>query len=32
MSEPHVLDRTFQIIMKHMMDSGQAPHYGLAIK
>jgi len=27
MSETHVLDRTFQIIMKHMMDSGQAPHY-----
>ena len=27
MSEPSQLDRTFQIIMKCMMETGQAPHY-----
>jgi DNA-directed RNA polymerase specialized sigma subunit len=27
MSEPSQLDRTFQIIMKYMMETGQAPHY-----
>jgi hypothetical protein len=27
MSDPGQLDRTFQIIMKHMTESGQAPHY-----
>lgn len=27
MSEPKQLDRTFQIIMKQMMETGQAPHY-----
>ena len=27
MSDPKQLERTFQIIMKQMMDTGQAPHY-----
>jgi hypothetical protein len=27
MGEPSQLDRTFQIIMKYMMETGQAPHY-----
>jgi len=27
MSEPEQLDRTFQIIMKHMMETGRAPYY-----
>lgn len=27
MTEPSQLDRTFQIIMKFMMETGQAPHY-----
>ena len=27
MSEPNQLDKTFQIIMKQMIDTGQAPHY-----
>ena len=27
MSEPGQLDTTFQIIMKYMMETGQAPHY-----
>jgi len=27
MSEPNQLDRTFQIIMKHIMETGQAPHH-----
>ena len=27
MSEPSQLDRTFQIILKHMVETGQAPHY-----
>ena len=27
MSGPGQLDRTFQIIMKYMMETGQAPHY-----
>ncbi len=27
MSEPNQMDRIFQIIMKHMMETGQAPHY-----
>jgi hypothetical protein len=27
MSEPSQLDRVFQIIMKYMMETGQAPHY-----
>jgi hypothetical protein len=27
MSEPDQLDRIFQIIMKRMMETGQAPHY-----
>ena len=27
MSEPSQLDKTFQIIMKYMMETGQAPHY-----
>ena len=27
MSEPSQLDRAFQIIMKQMVASGQAPHY-----
>ena len=27
MSEPNQLDKIFQIIMKRMMETGQAPHY-----
>jgi hypothetical protein len=27
MSEQTMLDKTFQIIMKRMVDTGQAPHY-----
>ena len=27
MSEPSVLDNTFSIIMKRMVETGQAPHY-----
>jgi hypothetical protein len=27
MSEPGRLDKIFQIIMKHMMETGKAPHY-----
>jgi len=27
MSEPSQMDKTFQIIMKHMLETGQAPHY-----
>ena len=27
MSEPSQLDKTFQIIMKYMLETGQAPHY-----
>lgn len=27
MSEPSMLDKTFNIIMKRMVESGQAPHY-----
>ncbi len=27
MSEPIQLDKVFQIIMKRMMETGQAPHY-----
>ena len=27
MTEPSPLDRTFHIIMKRMVESGQAPHY-----
>ena len=27
MSEPSQMDRIFQIIMKYMMETGQAPHY-----
>lgn len=27
MSEPKQLERTFQIIIKQMMDTGQSPHY-----
>ena len=27
MSEPSELDKTFQIILKRMMETGQAPHY-----
>ncbi len=27
MSEPSRLDRTFQIILKYFMETGQAPHY-----
>lgn len=27
MSEPSQLDRTFQIILKRMSETGQAPHY-----
>ena len=27
MSEPTMLDKTFQIIMKRMVDTGLAPHY-----
>lgn len=27
MSEPSALDKTFHIIMKQMVETGQAPHY-----
>ena len=27
MSEPSLLDKTFNIIMKQMVETGQAPHY-----
>ncbi len=27
MNEPSQLDRTFQIILKRMIETGQAPHY-----
>ncbi len=27
MSEPSRLDKTFQIILKYFMETGQAPHY-----
>lgn len=27
MSEPTLLDKTFQVIMKRMVETGQAPHY-----
>ena len=27
MSTPDQLDRVFQIIMRRMMETGQAPHY-----
>jgi hypothetical protein len=27
MNEPTLLDRTFNIIMKRMVETGQAPHY-----
>ncbi len=27
MSEPSQLDKVFQIIMNHMVETGQAPHY-----
>ena len=27
MGEPGQLDKTFQVILKYFMDSGQAPHY-----
>jgi hypothetical protein len=27
MNEPNLLDKTFHIIMKRMVESGQAPHY-----
>jgi len=27
MSEPSMLDRTFHVIMKQMVETGQAPHY-----
>ncbi|GAB4351972.1 MAG: hypothetical protein Kow0099_36150 [Candidatus Abyssubacteria bacterium] len=27
MSEPTVLDKTFHIIMRRMVETGQAPHY-----
>lgn len=27
MAEPSALDRTFNVIMKHMVETGQAPHY-----
>jgi hypothetical protein len=27
MAEPTLLDRTFSIIMKRMVETGQAPHY-----
>jgi len=26
-SEPSILDKTFQIILKRMLQTGQAPHY-----
>lgn len=27
MNEPTILDRTFHVVMKGMVDTGQAPHY-----
>jgi hypothetical protein len=27
MNEPGLIDRTFHIIMRHMVETGQAPHY-----
>jgi hypothetical protein len=27
MSEPTMLDRTFNVIMRRMVETGQAPHY-----
>ena len=27
MRETRLLDKTFQVIMKHMIDTGRAPHY-----
>ena len=27
MSEPGQLDRTFQVILKYMMETGQTPHF-----
>ena len=27
MSEPSRLDKTFQVILKYFMETGQAPHY-----
>jgi len=27
MAEPTLLDRTFSVIMKRMVETGQAPHY-----
>ena len=27
MSEPHILDRTFYIILKRMVETGQSPFY-----
>ena len=27
MSEPSQLDKTFQIILKYFMETGQAPHF-----
>ena len=27
MAEPSLLDRTFSVIMKRMVETGQAPHY-----
>jgi hypothetical protein len=27
MSDPSMLDKTFQIIIKRMVETGQAPHY-----
>ena len=27
MSEPTILDRAFHVVMKRMVDTGQAPHY-----
>jgi hypothetical protein len=27
MSDPKLLDKTFQIIMKQMVETGQAPHF-----
>jgi len=27
MNEPNLLDRTFHIIMRRMVETGQAPHF-----
>ena len=27
MSEPTLMDRTFNVIMRHLVETGQAPHY-----